>query len=79
MGAIAVAGCIAGVGGTEGQPMLINNFSVSIFGMIIAIIGYFIIGPVMTAILTELTGSSIMYMQEEKPADDVAWILEQLS
>lgn len=86
MGAIAVIGCIAGVGGTEGQPMLmgamvigpfagwiikvfdekmdghmptgfemlINNFSVGILGMIIAIIGYFIIGPVMTAILTVL-------------------------
>ncbi|MCH5268562.1 MAG: PTS mannitol transporter subunit IICBA [Lachnospiraceae bacterium] len=87
MGAIAVMGCIAGVGGTDGQPMLmgamvigpfagwvikkfdelmdghmptgfemlINNFSVGILGMIIAIIGYFIIGPVMTAILAVLT------------------------
>lgn len=87
MGAIAVIGCIAGVGGTEGEPMLmgamvigpfagwaikmfdkfmedrmptgfemlINNFSVGIEGMIIAIIGYFIIGPVMTGILTVLS------------------------
>ena len=87
MGAIAVMGCIAGVGGTEGQPMLmgamvigpfagwvikmfdkymedrmptgfemlINNFSVGIFGMLIAILGYFVIGPVMTAILTVLS------------------------
>lgn len=87
MGAIAVMGCIAGVGGTDGQPMLmgamvmgpfagwvikvfdkkmenhmpagfemlINNFSVGIFGMIIAIIGYWIIGPVMTGILTVLS------------------------
>lgn len=87
MGAIAVMGCIAGVGGSEGQPMLmgamvigpfagwvikffdekmdghmptgfemlINNFSVGILGMIIAIIGYFIIGPVMTAILLVLS------------------------
>ncbi len=87
MGAIAVIGCIAGVGGTEGEPMLmgamvigpfagwaikmfdkfmedrmptgfemlINNFSVGIAGMIIAIIGYFIIGPVMTGILTVLS------------------------
>ena len=87
MGAIAVMGCIAGVGGSEGQPMLmgamvigpfagwvikffdekmdghmptgfemlINNFSVGILGMIIAIIGYFIIGPVMTAILMVLS------------------------
>lgn len=87
MGAIAVIGCIAGVGGTEGQPMLmgamvigplaglaikkfdeimeghmpagfemlVNNFSVGILGMVIAIIGYFVIGPVMTAILAVLT------------------------
>jgi PTS system mannitol-specific IIC component len=87
MGAIGVMGCIAGVGGTEGQPMLmgamimgpiagwlikkfdqamdghmpagfemlINNFSVGIFGMIVAIIGYFIIGPFMTIILAVLT------------------------
>lgn len=87
MGAIAVMGCIAGVGGTAGQPMLlgamvigpfagwaikmfdkameermptgfemlINNFSVGIIGMIVAIIGYFVIGPVMTAILTLLS------------------------
>ena len=72
MGAIAVVGCIAGVGGTDGQPMLmgamamgpfagwvikkfdkfmetrmpagfemlINNFSVGIIGMLIAIFGY---------------------------------------
>lgn len=87
MGAIAIMGCIAGVGGTEGQPMLmgamvigpfagwvikkfdeimdghmptgfemlINNFSVGIFGMLIAIIGYFVIGPVMTGILAVLS------------------------
>lgn len=87
MGAIAVVGCIAGVGGTEGQPMLmaamligpfagwiikmfdkimdghmpagfemlINNFSVGILGMGVAILGYFVIGPVMTGILTVLT------------------------
>lgn len=87
MGAIAVMGCIAGVGGMDGQPMLlgamvigpfagwtikmfdkamedrmptgfemlINNFSVGIIGMIVAIIGYFLIGPVMTAILTVLS------------------------
>ena len=87
MGAIAVAGCIAGVGGTEGQPMLlgamvmgplagwcikkfdqfmetrmpagfemlINNFSVGIFGMILAILGYYGIGPAMTAILAVLS------------------------
>jgi len=87
MGAIAVVGCIAGVGGTDGQPMLmgamvmgplagfiikkfdqfmetrmpagfemlINNFSVGIIGMLIAIFGYYVIGPFMTAILTVLT------------------------
>lgn len=87
MGAIAVVGCIAGVGGTEGQPMLmaamligpfagwiikmfdkimdghmpagfemlINNFSVGILGMGVAILGYFVIGPIMTGILTVLT------------------------
>ena len=87
MGAIAIMGCIAGVGGTEGQPMLmgamvigpfagwvikkfdelmdghmptgfemlINNFSVGILGMIVAIIGYYLIGPVMTAILNVLS------------------------
>ncbi len=87
MGAIAVMGCIAGVGGTDGQPMLmgamvigpfagwvikkfdqamdghmpagfemlINNFSIGILGMIVAIIGYYLIGPVMTAILAVLT------------------------
>ena len=87
MGAIAVVGCIAGVGGTDGQPMLmgamamgpfagwvikkfdkfmetrmpagfemlINNFSVGIIGMLIAIFGYYVIGPFMTAILAVLT------------------------
>ena len=87
IGAIAVVGCIAGVGGTDGQPMLmgamvmgpfagwiikkfdqfmetrmpagfemlINNFSVGIIGMLIAIFGYYVIGPFMTAILAILT------------------------
>ena len=87
MGAIAIVGCIAGVGGTEGQPMLmaamimgpfagwvikkfdqmmeghmpagfemlINNFSVGILGMILAIIGYYFIGPVMTGVLSVLS------------------------
>lgn len=87
MGAIAVMGCIAGVGGSEGQTMLlgamvigplsglvikvfdekmenhmpagfemlINNFSVGILGMLMAILGYFAIGPVMTIILNILT------------------------
>ena len=87
MGAIAVVGCIAGVGGTDGQPMLmaamvmgpfsgwvikkfdqmmdghmpagfemlINNFSVGILGMIVAIFGYYLIGPFMTGVLAVLT------------------------
>ena len=87
MGAIAVMGTIAGVGGTEGQPMLmgamvmgpfagwiikkfdrfmedrmpagfemlINNFSVGIIGMLVAIFGYYVIGPVMTIIRSVLT------------------------
>ena len=39
-----------------GFEMLINNFSVGIFGMIMAIIGYYIIGPVMGVILSILAG-----------------------
>lgn len=86
MGAIAVMGCIAGVGGTEGQPMLlgamvigpfagwvikqfdkimdghtpagfemlVNNFSIGILGMLVAILGYFVIGPFMTTVLAIL-------------------------
>lgn len=38
-----------------GFEMLINNFSVGIFGMIMAIIGYYIIGPIMSVILSILT------------------------
>ena len=83
---IAIVGCIAGVGGTEGQPMLmaamimgplagfcvkkfdqlmdghmpagfemlINNFSAGIIGMLLAILGYVVVGPVMSGILTIL-------------------------
>lgn len=39
-----------------GFEMLINNFSVGIFGMILAIIGYFGIGPLMSGILAILAG-----------------------
>lgn len=95
MGAIAIMGCIAGVGGIEGQPMLmaamalgpfagwvikmfdkfmedkmptgfemlINNFSVGILGMILAIFGYFVIGPVMTTILTVLSAGVEILVQ----------------
>ena len=38
-----------------GFEMLINNFSAGIIGMILAIIGYFVIGPIMSAILAILT------------------------
>lgn len=38
-----------------GFEMLINNFSAGIFGMILAIIGYFAVGPIMSAILVVLT------------------------
>jgi PTS system mannitol-specific IIC component len=87
IGAIAVIGTIAGVGGTEGQPMLmgamimgplagfiikkfdkfmesrmpagfemlINNFSIGILGMLIAIFGFYVIGPFMALILSVLT------------------------
>ena len=87
IGAIAIVGCIAGVGGVDGQPMLmaamimgpfagwvikkfdqlmeghmpagfemlINNFSVGILGMLLAILGYYFIGPIMTGILSVLS------------------------
>lgn len=38
-----------------GFEMLINNFSVGIFGMILAIIGSYLIGPLMAAILVVLS------------------------
>lgn len=38
-----------------GFEMLINNFSVGIFGMILAILGYYVVGPVMGVILSILT------------------------
>lgn len=95
MGAIAVVGCIAGVGGVDGQPMLmaamivgpfagwcikkfdafmetrmpagfemlINNFSIGIFGMLLAILGYYIIGPFMTGILSILTAGVSFLMR----------------
>ncbi|WP_409969805.1 PTS mannitol transporter subunit IICBA [Bengtsoniella intestinalis] len=37
-----------------GFEMLINNFSIGILGMILAIIGYYLIGPVMSAVLVVL-------------------------
>ncbi|MCD8337117.1 MAG: PTS mannitol transporter subunit IICBA [Lachnospiraceae bacterium] len=38
-----------------GFEMLINNFSVGIIGMLLAMLGYVLIGPVMSAILSVLT------------------------
>ncbi len=38
-----------------GFEMLVNNFSVGIIGMILAIIGYYFVGPIMTTILGILT------------------------
>ncbi len=37
-----------------GFEMLVNNFSIGIFGLILAIIGYFVIGPFMGAVLAVL-------------------------
>lgn len=37
-----------------GFEMLVNNFSVGIFGLILAIIGFYLIGPFMGAVLTVL-------------------------
>ncbi|MGN0983475.1 MAG: PTS mannitol transporter subunit IICBA [Gemmiger sp.] len=38
-----------------GFEMLINNFSVGILGLLLTILGYYVIGPVMTLILTVLS------------------------
>ncbi len=39
-----------------GFEMLVNNFSVGILGLILAIIGYYVIGPFMGAVLAVLNG-----------------------
>ncbi len=41
-----------------GFEMLVNNFSIGILGLILAIIGYYIIGPVMTAVLKALSAGA---------------------
>jgi len=41
-----------------GFEMLVNNFSVGILGMILAIIGYYLIGPFMGAVLSVLTAGT---------------------
>lgn len=38
-----------------GFEMLVNNFSAGILGLVLAVLGYYIIGPLMTVILTVLT------------------------
>ncbi len=38
-----------------GFEMLVNNFSVGILGLILAIVGYYLIGPFMTAVLAVLS------------------------
>lgn len=39
-----------------GFEMLVNNFSIGIFGMLLAIVGYYAIGPFMSAVLVVLKG-----------------------
>ncbi|MCD7922769.1 MAG: PTS mannitol transporter subunit IICBA [Clostridiales bacterium] len=39
-----------------GFEMLINNFSAGIIGMLLAIVGYLVIGPIMSAVLVVLSG-----------------------
>ena len=52
-----------------GFEMLINNFSVGIFGMILAIIGYFAIGPFMSFLLTILaSGVDVLVNAKLLPA-----------
>lgn len=46
-----------------GFEMLINNFSAGLTGMLLAILGYFIIGPVMSAILTLLSSGVNILIQ----------------
>ncbi len=42
-----------------GFEMLVNNFSIGILGMLLAILGYYVIGPFVTAILTVLTAGGL--------------------
>ncbi|MCD8238411.1 MAG: PTS mannitol transporter subunit IICBA [Clostridiales bacterium] len=46
-----------------GFEMLINNFSVGIIGMVLAMVGYVIIGPVMSIILAVLTAGVNILVQ----------------
>lgn len=58
-----------------GFEMLINNFSIGIFGMIIAIIGYFAIGPFLEFLLTILA-SGVDWLITMKALPAVAVFLE---
>ncbi|MCD8122139.1 MAG: PTS mannitol transporter subunit IICBA [Clostridiales bacterium] len=52
-----------------GFEMLINNFSVGIIGMLLALLGYLVIGPVMSAILMILSaGVSVLVENNLLPA-----------
>ncbi|MGN0464833.1 MAG: PTS mannitol transporter subunit IICBA [Lachnospiraceae bacterium] len=48
-----------------GFEMLINNFSVGILGMIIAIVGYYVVGPFMSAVLVILQGGVDILIQNK--------------
>lgn len=58
-----------------GFEMLVNNFSVGILGMILAIFGYYLIGPVMTAILSVLN-SGVAFLVGKKLLPLVAIFVE---
>ena len=46
-----------------GFEMLVNNFSIGILGMLLAIVGFFLIGPFMGAILAFLNGGVNILVQ----------------
>lgn len=58
-----------------GFEMLVQNFSVGIFGMILAIIGYYLIGPVMATILAFLAGG-VAFLVQQKLLPFVAIFIE---
>ncbi len=58
-----------------GFEMLVQNFSIGIFGMILAIIGYYLIGPVMATILAFLAGG-VAFLVQNKLLPFVAIFIE---
>lgn len=51
-----------------GFEMLVNNFSAGLIGMVLAILGYFVIGPVMSALLAVLsTGVNVLIQNSLLP------------